>query len=151
MKLQKIILIGYCILIGATSTLDIIAQPDHQPLKNILTAIVMIIILIGVFKKIKILLFSIVFLILFMFLEHANSNNASASLALIIGSLLPLGLVYWNYINLEKELKLENNSIPKQNITIECNSCGQKNKLTKLPQKGTVAICGKCKCDLILN
>jgi hypothetical protein len=100
---MKVILILYCLIIGIVAGMDTAADPNGQPLKNIVTIVAMGITIAGIFLKRKHLLLAIpIYAIFYLAFAAARTSNMAAAMGQAAGMIIPLALVYSNYRTLSQ-------------------------------------------------
>ncbi|MGZ3769330.1 MAG: hypothetical protein ACXVCP_08380 [Bdellovibrio sp.] len=101
MKISGKILIFYCVIFGGSASLNLIADPSDQPIKHGIIVAIMLATILGVWFKKKYLLMPMPFYFLYYtFTTWSLNNNIYAIVGQAVGSLIPISLIYLNYINI---------------------------------------------------
>jgi len=98
MKFAKAALVIYCSLILAVATFDTLADPERQPVKNLIAIIIAGLTITGVLKKKQKLLLALPIQSgISLIVTAANTSNVAVIVGQAVGSLVPLLLVYAVY------------------------------------------------------
>ena len=102
-KIARIVLIIYCLVIGGVSILDTVADPGRQPIKNIVTAMAMTLTIAGIFSKKKELLLAIpVYSVFYLAFAASTAHNVATAVGQCLGMVVPLSLVFSAYRGMTK-------------------------------------------------
>ncbi len=144
-KVSGILLLVYSGILFSIALFDLIASPERQPIKDMVTMVAMSLAFLGVLQKKKEFLFSIPLLVVFnLAFEAISTQNPVVAFGSLMGSSIPLVLgylVYKDIVNFKSEPNQKQYDSP---LIVECRGCGKKNRIIQGIQRNGYHVCGSC-------